>query len=198
MTKMRIVACVAAVGAVALMTGCRVENHKDGNSDNVKIATPFGGMSVKTNDNVVIDELGLPVYPGAAVVKKDKDNGAADVNMSFGKYSLRVKAVSFTTTDKQEDVLAFYRKGLSRYGDVIECHGSQSVGLARTSEGLTCDKNKGTHITTDDKAKLELKAGSNKHQHIVAIEESSGGMTKFGVVALDLPGEVSSDDGDKQ
>jgi hypothetical protein len=33
-----------------LMSGCRIENDKHGDADNVKIATPFGGMSVKTNE----------------------------------------------------------------------------------------------------------------------------------------------------
>ena len=186
------------LGVASLMTACRVESHGEGNSDNVKIATPFGGMSVKTNDNVVIEGLGLEVYPGATVVKKDKDNGAADVNMSFGKFSLRVKAVSFVSADSQDAVLAFYRKGLGRYGDVIECHGSSSVGASSTHEGLTCDKNKGVHVTEDDKAKIELKAGSQKHQHIVAIENPVDGKTKFAVVALDLPGSMSSDSDDKQ
>ena len=42
----------------------------------MKIATPFGGMTVKTNDAAVMDGLGLPVYPGAELVKKkDKTMG---------------------------------------------------------------------------------------------------------------------------
>ena len=69
----------------ALMSGCRIESDKHGDNDNVKIATPFGGMSVKTNDAAVVEGLGLQVYPGAELVKKDQNNGAADVNMSFGK-----------------------------------------------------------------------------------------------------------------
>ena len=198
MTKVQMAGCVAMLGVAGMLTACRVENHKDGNNDNVKIATPFGGMSVKTNDNVVMEGLGLEVYPGATVVKKDKDNGAADVNMSFGKFSLRVKAVTMTTADSDAAVLAFYRKGLGRYGDVIECHGSTAVGPASTHEGLTCDKNKGVHVTDNDKAKVELKAGSQKHQHIVAIEPPEAGRTKFALVALDLPGNMSSDDDEKQ
>jgi len=51
--------------ATLLMSGCRIESDKHGDADNVKIATPFGGMTVKTNDNAVMDGLGLPVYPGA-------------------------------------------------------------------------------------------------------------------------------------
>src|SRR3979411_446894 len=72
------------ITSLGMITGCRIESDKKNGNENVKIATPFGGMTVKTNDAAVVDGLGLPVYPGAELVKKDKNNGAADVNMSFG------------------------------------------------------------------------------------------------------------------
>ena len=196
------VAGVAAAGlAAALLAGCRVESDKHGDSDNVKISTPFGGMQVKTNDAVTTEGLGLPAYPGAQLLKKDKDDGAADVNMNFGSFQLRVKAVSYQTGDSPTKVEAFYRVGLRRFGDVIACRDNRAVGTpVRTQEGLTCDNNKHNNYTVDDhpsKDELELKAGSNQHQHIVQIDGQGGG-TKIGLVALDLPGNASSDDGDNQ
>jgi hypothetical protein len=193
---------VAAVAilAMALMSGCRIENDKHGDSDNVKIATPFGGMTVKTNDTAVIDGLGLPVYPGAELVKKkDKNDGAADINMSFGSFTLRVKAASYKSTDSPDLVAAFYRKALGRYGDVIECQNDKPVGsLTRTSEGLTCDNEKENHIKVDNdiSGKREMKAGSKQHQHIVGVDPDGSG-TKIGLVALDLPGHLSVGDGDE-
>jgi len=183
---------VTMIAAMSLMSGCRIESDKRGDNDNVKIATPFGGMTVKTNDAAVVEGLGLPVYPGAQLVKKDKDNGAADVNMSFGSFQLRVKAASYRTQDSQDEVRAFYRKALGRYGDVIECKNSASVGTpTRTAEGLTCDNERDSHISVNDdmSGKMELKAGSKQHQHIVAIDPDGNG-TKFGLVALDLPGHI--------
>jgi hypothetical protein len=147
------IAGVAAAGLAALLlAGCRVESDKHGDSDNVKISTPFGGMQVKTNDAVVVEGLGLPTYPGAQLLKKDKDDGAADVNMNFGSFQLRVKAVSYRTGDSPEKVEAFYRAGLRRFGDVIACRDNRVVGSpARTQEGLTCDNNNGNHYSVDDK-----------------------------------------------
>ncbi len=116
------------IAATALMSGCRIESDKRNGNDNVKIATPFGGMTVKTNDDAVVEGLGLPVYPGAELVKKDKNNGAADVNMSFGSFQLRVKAASYRTQDTPDQVTAFYRKALGRYGDVIQCQHDKPVG----------------------------------------------------------------------
>jgi hypothetical protein len=198
---------VAVMFGTVLAVGCRVSTDNHGDSDNVKIATPFGGMSVKTNDAVVLEGLGLPGYPGAVLIKKDKENGkhddgAADVNLSFGSFQLRVKAASYRSNDAPDQVSAFYRKALGRYGDVIACQNNKPIGsLTHTQEGLTCDNNKENHLSvTDDTAakdgsKVEMKAGSKLHQHIVSVEPDGTG-TKFGLVALDLPGHIGSDDED--
>jgi hypothetical protein len=158
------------------LTGCTFEQKGSSGNEDVKIKTPLGGLKVKTNEAVVAAETGLPVYPGAAVVKKDKDNGAADIDMSFGSFHLRVKAVSYRTPDAPDKVMAFYRKGLARFGDVIECRDEHPVGTpSKTSEGLTCDNDEKNHVNI-----------GNPPQHIVSIDKESGG-TKFGLVALDLP-----------
>ena len=184
----------AALGLI-LSTGCRVDKHKDGGGEDVKIATPFGGMSVKTDQSAVVEGVGLTVYPGAVVVKKDKDNGAADVNMSFGSFHLGVKAISYRTTDSPDKVMAFYRKDMARYGAVILCQGHRAVGTPdHTQDGLACDQDHGGNVHIDDeKATDELKVGSRLHQHIVAIDPDGTG-TKFGLIALDLPNHL---DGDK-
>jgi hypothetical protein len=188
------ITAAAAIAATVLMSGCRVESSKQNGNDNVRIATPFGGMQVKTNDATVLEGMGLPAYPGATLVKKDNDHGSADVNMNFGNFHLRVKAASYQTSDSSDKVQAFYRKALGVYGDIIECSNDKSVGEpTHTTEGLTCDDDH-KHVAIDDdiSRKLELKAGSKQHQHIVAIDPNDGG-TKIGLVALDLPGHFSGD-----
>jgi hypothetical protein len=190
-----------AIAAACLLTlsftaGCRIESKKQGNGDNVKIATPFGGMSVKTDDAAVQQSTGLPPYPGAMLVKNDKDKGAADIDFAFGSFQLRVKAVSYRTPDAPDDVAAFYRKALGHFGDVIQCSHDKPVGSpVRTAEGLTCDDQKNKHIDISDKVPtdIELKAGSKVHQHIVEISPEGSG-TKFGLVALDLPSHVTLGD----
>ncbi len=191
----------AVMIAVLVVSGCRVESNQRGDRKNVKVATPFGGMEVKTNDAKVVEGIGLPVYPGAELVKKkgkDGDNdGAADVNLSFGGFHLRVKAASYRTADGPEKVTEFYRKALGRYGDVIQCENNKPVGLpTHTAEGLTCDYEKKSYVSVDDEmpGKMELKAGSKQHMHVVAIDPEGNG-TKLGLVALDLPGHFSINDG---
>jgi len=196
----------------AALVGCTIDHHKQGDGDNVKIATPFGGVSIKTDDSAVEVATGLPAYPGAQIVKQhDKDNhdnGAADINMSFGSFQFRVKAVGYRTPDSPDKVLAFYRKGLARFGTVIQCSNHQPVGMPpRTPDGLDCSddshNNKAKLKMSDDLSdKTELKAGSKQHQHLVTIDAEGTG-TRFDLVALDLPGHFSfgekdTDDGSRQ
>ena len=184
---------MAAVMATVLLGGCRVETGGEGRGDKVPMATPFGGLQVKTDERVQAG-VGLPIYAGAQLVKKEggKDSGAADVNLSFGRFQLRVRALSYRTGDEPEKVKAFYKKELGRYGDVIECVGDQPVGArTRTAEGFTCGKSKGSGavIQNGGSKSVELKAGSEQHAHVVGIEPEGSG-TKFALVMLDLPGPI--------
>ncbi len=175
--------------------GCRIDTHKsDKGNDNVDIGTPFGSMHVKTDDKPDSAKTGLTPYPGATLVKKDGDNhGAADISMNFGGFELGVHAVDLRTLDPEEKVIAFYKKDMTRYGAVLTCRGRQAVGTpVRTGEGLTCGSDQ-SHVSVADSNHIELRAGSEKHQHIVGIHPEDGA-TRIGLVALDLPSGLSHHD----
>ena len=185
----------ALLALAAGVGGCRVHVDKGANGEDktVQVDTPFGGVHVNT-DQVTAADLGLPVYPGAEQVKNDNKHKSADVHLGFGEWQLRVRAVNYETSDSKEQVTAFYKKALGRYGDVLTCDNKTPVGTPTvTQEGLTCadeGKNSNVHIDNDDfgsKNDLQLKAGSKRHQHIVGFEKSNDGKTIFALVALDLP-----------
>ena len=194
-------ALAMGLALVAGMAGCRIQTEKGPNGEDkkVQIDTPFGGIHVNTDQTTAAD-LGLPVYPGATLAKNDDHHKSADVQMGFGEWVLRVKAVSYQTPDSQDKVTAFYKKELGRYGNVITCQGNSPVGTpAITTEGLSCaDDSKHTKVQIDQgdyhigMGGLELKAGSKRHQHIVGFENPKEGMTRFALVALDLPAEIES------
>ena len=196
---------LAGLAVAAGVTGCfRVHVDKDANGEdkNVQVDTPFGGVHVNTDQTSAAD-LGLPVYPGAQVIKGDDKHKSADVHLGFGEWELRVRAVSYATSDTKDQVTAFYKKALGRYGDVITCQGHSVVGTpSATSEGLTCaDDGNSANVkidhsdygTNDDS--LELKAGSKRHQHIVGFESLKDGQTRFALVALDLPAGLDKKSG---
>jgi hypothetical protein len=183
---------------VAGLSGCRVHIDKDANGEekNVQVDTPFGGIHVNTDQTTAAD-LGLPVYPGAQIVKNDNDK-SADVHMGFGSWELRVKVVNYSSADSQDQVVAFYKKALGRFGDVISCQDGKPVGSpAMTTEGLGCtdDDHANVNVNSDGHSYgyhsngkgFELKAGSKRHEHIVGFDSTGPGETKFALVALDLP-----------
>jgi hypothetical protein len=182
-------------------TGCKVQVDKssNGEGDNVKIATPFGGISVN-KDQTSPAELGLPAYPGSVLDTGGDGNRSAKVDLGFGSWKLRVKTANYSTADNRDQVLDFYRKALSEYGGVIECAGDKPVGLpVTTGEGLSCDhSDHSDHSGHSDfdhgfphsqfhSGDLELKAGSPRHQHIVVFHGGSTPATHFSLIALDLP-----------
>ncbi|MBV8674735.1 MAG: hypothetical protein JOZ33_14995 [Acidobacteriaceae bacterium] len=175
---------------LALVAGCRiqVDKTKDGQDKNVKIDTPLGGLHVRAGNTSAAD-VGLPAYPGAQVTPDKDGDKSADVHFGFGEWQFRVKAVHYETTDPQENVVAFYRKALGRYGDVIECQGDQPVGSpAVTREGLSCSDDKGnSHVHVSDDSSLSLRAGSRHHQHIFAVDKNRTDGTRFSLVELQLP-----------
>jgi hypothetical protein len=196
-----VAALAMGLALAAGMAGCRIQTEKGPNGEDkkVQIDTPFGGIHVNTDQTTAAD-LGLPVYPGATLAKNDDHHKSADVQMGFGEWVLRVKAVSYQTPDSQDKVTAFYKKELGRYGNVITCQGNSPVGTpAITTEGLSCaDDSKHTKVQIDQgdyhigMGGLELKAGSKRHQHIVGFENPKEGTTRFALVALDLPAEIES------
>jgi hypothetical protein len=184
------------MAVAALLAGCRVNVQKDenGKEKTVQVDTPFGGIHVNTNQINAAD-LGLPAYPGAQVVEDNDKDKSADVHMGFGEWELRVRAVNYATTDSREQITAFYKKALGRYGDVIICQGNAPVGTpTQTAEGLTCSDSNNANVKIDSKGygagNLELKAGSRRHQHVVGFEDPRDGKTRFVLVELDLPAAI--------
>lgn len=174
-------------------TGCKVKVDKSSGGDNVKIATPFGGIAVNKDQTSAAD-LGLPSYPGAVTDASDDGNRSAKVDMGFGSFKLRVRVAHYKSADDRDQVLAFYRKALSEYGTVIECVGGKAVGgLSTTREGLTCDHSDRDHTSSHGSGDLQLKAGSTRHQHIVAFGNGSS-PTEFTLIALDLPHGFDNDE----
>lgn len=200
MAFLRSLAGLSAASLLVMAAGCHVNTHKNSNgNDNVDIGTPFGSVHVKTDDKANGVQTGLTPYPGATLVKKDgQDDGAADINMSFGSFKLGVHAVDLQTGDPEDKVVAFYKRDMARYGTVLTCRGKSAVGTpVRTGEGLTCGSEE-HHSSSQDADHLELRAGSERHQHIVGIHPEAGS-TRIGLVALDLPGGLSHhDDSDRE
>lgn len=155
------------------------------------------GLELHANSKATASDVGLPTYPGATL-SKDKDNGAAvDMGFSFGDSTFRLLAANYITTDSPDQVLAFYRKPLSKYGEVLECNDGKPVGsLAKTRSGLTCADDQNGKVEVNghsDSMGRELRAGSPHQYRVVGIDKAEPKSTRFGLVYVQLPKDEDSD-----
>lgn len=155
-------------------------------------------LALHANSQATAVDVGLPAYPGAALYRQPDDKGkqendsSLDMGFTFGDFHFSIVAVSYETGDSPEQVLAFYRKPLSRYGEVLECDHGKPVGkLTITSTGLTCSNDHGGHVQVNSSENSsddhELRAGTPHKYRIVGIGDSHAGKTHFDLVYLELP-----------
>ncbi len=173
------------------IASCTVRQSKDanGNDENVSIETPAGSMHI--GNDAVVEDTGLPVYPGARVKpNKDNDDNKAKVNISSSFFGLKVVAVEYLSDDPPAKLVDYYKLQLKKYGKVLECHTNKGGGDYNAdiddkdgdskSRELKCEgDNTGSNI--------ELKAGTTDNQHIVSIQPKDKG-SDFGLVLVKVHG----------
>ncbi len=176
---------------VLLLSACSVNVKKNDNGEdkNVDINTPMGGIHV-SNDADVRD-TGLSVYPGARLKLKDNDGDqkSANVNISGFGFGVKVVAVEYASDDPPAKLIAFYQDQLKKFGNVLQCRSNGHVNYTRSSEG---NDSKQLKCEGDNNGKnVELKAGTEDNQHIVAIEPDGSG-SSFTLVYVRTHGKDTS------
>jgi hypothetical protein len=156
-------------------------------------------LALHANGHTSAADIGVPAYPGAKLWKDADSDSAVDLGFTFGETTFKLMAASYVTSDSPEQVLAFYRKPLSRFGEVLECNHGKPVGsLTASRSGLTCADQQGDHVGVgSNSSDHELRVGSPHRFRIVGIDGSHPGSTKFGLVYLELPKDKDSDEKSK-
>ena len=154
------------------------------------------GLELHANDHASPAEIGLPGYPGASLYKTKDNEATFDLGYSFGDSHFRLLGANYITTDSPSQVLAFYRKPLSRYGEVLECKDGKPIGaLTVTKSGLTCSDERGGNVQFnghDDSKDHELRAGTPHEYRIVGIDNSEPKSTHFAMIYVQLPKDSDS------
>jgi hypothetical protein len=191
----------AAVSAMLITLGaCNMHVEKDdkGGEKRVDITTPVGNLKVR-NDNVTAKDSGLPVYPGALVKpKSEHEDSKANVNIDTPFFGLKVVALTFTSQDDSSKVLGWYRDQMKSFGNYVECKGpsirKEKHGKDDLNKPVDCDSEvefhgEDTHVpvVSSDSKSVELKAGTNGNQHIVAVKPVDKG-TEFSLVYVRVRG----------
>lgn len=186
-TKHELAGLATVAVAILLLSACsiNVKKEKNGEDKQVDINTPMGGIHVSKEVNP--EDVGIAVYPGATL--KEKGNGedkSANVDLSSFGFGLKVVALQYESKDSPDQVVAYYKDQLKKYGDVLVCHTTGmnvNAGMKKHDESsheLTCESGGGRNI--------ELKVGTRENQHIVAVE-SSGSGSNFSLVYVRTHGK---------
>jgi hypothetical protein len=169
-------AAILILTASLFLSACSVNVKKGENGDdkNVDIKTPFTDIHVEKNADS--RDARLSVYPGARPKPKTgSDDSNANVNLSAFGFGLKVVVLKYESDDAAQKVQKFYEGELKKYGSVLQCHTSHHGDY--DGGGLNRDRNSGELKCTGDNSGniVELKAGTEGNQHIVAIEPQSKG-----------------------
>ena len=158
--------CMAVAGAVAallLSASASAEGFKAG---------------IDFEATASLQEIGLPLYPGAQPRKDPEEakgnKSAVSMGIWGGSFGLKLQAARFTSTDQPEAVARFYREALARYGKLLDC----SAGVAREAQPGDKAKDGDQLRCDDDKPKagaLVYKAGSKKDFRVVSVEPQGAG-----------------------
>jgi hypothetical protein len=141
-------------------------------------------MDFHVSDEVSTKDIGFPRYAGSRPYREDReDSSAANIGLSTPVFGFNVVAMKLETSDRPEQVAAFYKEALAKYGTVVECsEKAHDNRKAEPEDKLTCDADE------SGKNNLVYKVGTENNQRIVAIEPHGHG-TRFSLVRLDMRGE---------
>ena len=173
------------VAASLLLAGCSIQSRKseEKTGEKVDIQSPLGSLHVETNEQAKAHDTGMPLYPGAREVAPDEhDSSKANVSLGIAGFGLKVVAAKYETDDPPAKLRDFYRKALSKYGDVVECNGDLDLNVDHDGKKMRCKS------SSNEPGRIELGVGMGGVQHMVSIRPK-GKVTQFALVYLQTRGE---------
>ena len=145
------------------LAACSVDVREDANRNaDVDIRTPVGNVSVQSNG--AAPDTGLPVYPGAILLREGDEPESANVNVGVFGVGVRVSAAKYESGDGEAAILDFYRKAMEAHGPVMECRGEVDF----RDSGPVCE-------SRGSERDVKLVTGTKNNQRIVAVAPRGAG-----------------------
>lgn len=149
------------------------------------------GIGFILSQDATAKDVGLPVYPGAQR-RKDTDDESSALQMGLwgGSSGFKLVVLKLQSDDSPDKVAAFYRKALTKYGQVLDCGKSDSKHEKASgghSSALDCDAD---HPVDGG---FTLKAGTKEKQHVVGVEPN-GKHSYIALVLVEAPNSQSKQD----
>jgi len=163
------------------------QESKDGQLD---VRSSVGDLHVGPDADA--RKVGLPLYPGARLKSEENNKNQANLSILTEAFGMKLVVANYVSGDDPAKVIDFYRDKLKRYGKVLECHTQKHGGNVDINEGdkdskdskeLKCSENSGPVV--------ELKAGTENNQHVVAVEPAETGKgSTFALVYVRTRGKI--------
>jgi len=137
-------------------------------------------------------KAGFRLYPGARLRRDEENSNAANLSLFTDAFGIKLVVAKYDSDDAPGKVLDFYRGDLKKYGKVIECqtreHGGAHADFndddddKKSSKELKCEGDNTGPVT-------ELKVGTDKNQHVVAVEPNKSSGSTFELVYVHTRGK---------
>lgn len=146
----------------------------DGESKHLDVKSSLGDLHLGSDADP--RETGLPVYPGARLRKHDDSRNGANLSVFTSEFGMKLVVLNYDSDADPGKVIAYYRDKLKKYGKVLECHTSERGHGELVNRDPGSDTTKGLKCEGDNTGNVvELKAGTEDNQHVVAIEPAENG-----------------------
>src|SRR5258708_9017346 len=80
------------------------------------------GAGITLSKQATPKEVGLPAYPGAKLLKDEKeDSPSVQMGLWGSTFGFKLAVMKMESNDTPDKIAEFYRKALAKYGTVLEC-----------------------------------------------------------------------------
>ena len=171
-------------------TASNAQTQPTDSDKHVDIHSSAGDLHL--GNDAEIRDVGLPPYPGARLRHDDESRNSANIAIATAAFGVKLIVLNYDSDDAPDKIIGFYRDKLKKYGKVIECRTSEHGGDLHVDSGKE-DGNGSKEVTCegDNTGKVvELKVGTQNHQHLVSAEPSEKGSgSAFALVYLRTRGK---------
>lgn len=182
---------LALTFALAVCIASLAAAQENQNQDKaLTVESPVGNLHIGPDADA--KKIGLPLYPGARLAKRDTDGDKHDqANLSIltDAFGMNLLVAKYESEDPPEKILNFYREKMKKYGKVLECHGTNENTAVHTgddqhgSKPLKCEGDNTGPVR-------ELKVGTEDNARIMALEDPGNSKgTTFALVYLHTRGK---------
>src|SRR5580658_9572556 len=169
-------AAAFAILLTLLALTAKAQQANDGGQDkHLDIRSSAGDLHVGNDADV--RDTGLPVYPAARLKRNDDGKNSANIGIATAAFGMKLVVVNYDSDDSPDKLIAYYRDKLRKYGKVLECHSREHGGDIHVNSGKD-DSNGSKEVKCEGDNTgdvVELKVGTEDHQHMVSVEPSARG-----------------------